>query len=129
MASVLQIASPDTVRRIRQVQAVTIAWMTVEAAVSLLAAWRGHSGFVCKSCSPTHIIHADWDTSATKCWIATVVLQSRNRYVASAPEPVGSVASLIPEIQRQMGERGCPLTGFDFSHRGANVLCMRGTHP
>jgi divalent metal cation (Fe/Co/Zn/Cd) transporter len=43
MASVLQIASPDTVRRIRQVQAVTIAWMTVEAAVSLFAAWRSRS--------------------------------------------------------------------------------------
>ena len=29
-------------------------------------------------------------------------------------EPVGSVASLIPETQRQIGERGCALTGFDF---------------
>ena len=43
MASVLQIASPESVRRIRRVQAVTIAWMSVEAAVSLFAAWRAHS--------------------------------------------------------------------------------------
>ena len=43
MASVLQIASPDTIRRIRRVQTVTIAWMSVEAAVSLFAAWRATS--------------------------------------------------------------------------------------
>jgi divalent metal cation (Fe/Co/Zn/Cd) transporter len=43
MASVLQAASPDAIRRIRRVQTVTIAWMTVEATVSLFAAWRAHS--------------------------------------------------------------------------------------
>jgi divalent metal cation (Fe/Co/Zn/Cd) transporter len=43
MASVLQIASPDTIRRIQRVQTVTIAWMSVEAAVSLFAAWRASS--------------------------------------------------------------------------------------
>jgi len=43
MASVLQIASPDAVRRIQRVQTVTIAWMSVEAAVSLFAAWRARS--------------------------------------------------------------------------------------
>ncbi len=43
MASVLHIATPDTVRRIQRVQAFTIAWMSVEAAVSLFAAWRAHS--------------------------------------------------------------------------------------
>jgi divalent metal cation (Fe/Co/Zn/Cd) transporter len=43
MASVLQTASPDTIRRIRRVQAVTIAWMTLEAVVSLFAAWRARS--------------------------------------------------------------------------------------
>lgn len=43
MASVLQIATPDAIRRIRQVQTVTIAWMSVEAAVSLFAAWRARS--------------------------------------------------------------------------------------
>jgi divalent metal cation (Fe/Co/Zn/Cd) transporter len=43
MASVLQIASPDAVRRIQRVQTVTIAWMSVEAVVSLLAAWRAGS--------------------------------------------------------------------------------------
>lgn len=43
MASVLQIATPDTIRRIQRVQTVTIAWMSVEAVVSLLAAWRARS--------------------------------------------------------------------------------------
>jgi hypothetical protein len=43
MASVLQIATPDAIRRIRWVQTITIAWMGVEAVVSLLAAWRARS--------------------------------------------------------------------------------------
>ena len=43
MASTLQIASPDAIRRIQRVQTVTITWMTVEAAVSLFASWRAHS--------------------------------------------------------------------------------------
>jgi divalent metal cation (Fe/Co/Zn/Cd) transporter len=43
MASVLQIASPDAIRRIQRVQAVTIAWMSAEAVVSLFAAWRARS--------------------------------------------------------------------------------------
>jgi len=43
MVSVPQIGTPDTFRRIRKVQAVTIAWMSVEAVVSLLAAWRARS--------------------------------------------------------------------------------------
>jgi divalent metal cation (Fe/Co/Zn/Cd) transporter len=43
MAYVLQIASPDAVRRIQRVQTVTIAWMSVEAVVSLFAAWRARS--------------------------------------------------------------------------------------
>jgi divalent metal cation (Fe/Co/Zn/Cd) transporter len=43
MASVLQIASREPIRRIQRVQTVTIAWMSVEALVSLFAAWRSHS--------------------------------------------------------------------------------------
>jgi divalent metal cation (Fe/Co/Zn/Cd) transporter len=43
MASVLQIASPDSIRRIQRVQTVTIAGMIVEAAVSLVAARRARS--------------------------------------------------------------------------------------
>jgi divalent metal cation (Fe/Co/Zn/Cd) transporter len=39
----LQIASPDAIRRIQRVQTVTIAWMSMEAAVSLFAAWRAQS--------------------------------------------------------------------------------------
>lgn len=43
MASTLQIADSDAVHRIRRVQAITIAWMGVEAAVSLFSAWRARS--------------------------------------------------------------------------------------
>src|SRR5271169_996248 len=43
MASVLHIAPPDAVRRIQRVQTATIAWMSVEAVVSLFAAWRAKS--------------------------------------------------------------------------------------
>lgn len=43
MASVLQIVPPDAIRRIQRVQTVTIAWMSVEALVSLFAAWRARS--------------------------------------------------------------------------------------
>ena len=43
MASALQIAPPDTIRRIQRVQTVTIAWMSVEAVVSLFAACRARS--------------------------------------------------------------------------------------
>jgi len=43
MVSVLQTASPDAIRQIQRVQPVTIAWMSVEAAISLFAAWRARS--------------------------------------------------------------------------------------
>jgi divalent metal cation (Fe/Co/Zn/Cd) transporter len=43
MASMLQIGTPNIFRRIRRVQTVTIAWMSVEAVVSLFAAWRARS--------------------------------------------------------------------------------------
>ena len=43
MASAIQIATPEAIRRIQRVQTVTIAWMSVEAAVSLFAAWRASS--------------------------------------------------------------------------------------
>lgn len=43
MTSLLQAIAPDAHRRIRTVQAITIAWMSVEAAVSLFAAWRARS--------------------------------------------------------------------------------------
>ena len=34
---------PDVLRRILRIQAFTLVWMCVEAAVSLIAAWRAHS--------------------------------------------------------------------------------------
>jgi len=43
MASAPQIAAPDAARQIRHVQAITIAWMSVEATVSLFSAGRAHS--------------------------------------------------------------------------------------
>jgi len=43
MASVLQLVTPDAIRRIHRVQTVTIAWMSAEAVVSLFAAWRARS--------------------------------------------------------------------------------------
>ena len=43
MASILPIAAQDTIRRIQRIQAITIVWMSVEAAVSLWAAWAARS--------------------------------------------------------------------------------------
>jgi divalent metal cation (Fe/Co/Zn/Cd) transporter len=43
MVSVLQTTPPDAIRRIQRVQTVTIAWMSVEALVSIFAAWRARS--------------------------------------------------------------------------------------
>ena len=43
MASGLQIPVQDTIRRIQRIQTLTIVWMTVEAAVSLAAAWMARS--------------------------------------------------------------------------------------
>jgi divalent metal cation (Fe/Co/Zn/Cd) transporter len=43
MTSVLQAPTQDTIRRIQQIQSVTIVWMAVEAAVSLFAAWMARS--------------------------------------------------------------------------------------
>lgn len=43
MESLLPIVTPDAVRRIRRVQAITIAGMSVEAGVSLFSAWRARS--------------------------------------------------------------------------------------
>jgi divalent metal cation (Fe/Co/Zn/Cd) transporter len=43
MASAFPITLTDAKHRIRRVQTITIAWMTVEAAISLFAARRAHS--------------------------------------------------------------------------------------
>ena len=43
MSSVLQISKQETFRRIQRIQTLTIVWMTVEAAVSLAAAWVARS--------------------------------------------------------------------------------------
>src|ERR1700694_2644485 len=64
MASVLQTASPDAIRRIQRVQTVTIAWMSVEAVVALFAAWR----------PSIHAILAFGGDSAIELFSAVVVL-------------------------------------------------------
>lgn len=38
-----QATAPDTLRRVRSVQAITVAWMSAEAGVSLFAAWWARS--------------------------------------------------------------------------------------
>ena len=43
MVSVVQVPTTVTLRRIHQVQAITIVWMIVEACVSLSAAWMARS--------------------------------------------------------------------------------------
>ncbi|MGO9589731.1 MAG: cation transporter [Candidatus Acidiferrales bacterium] len=43
MASVSQVSGQNTLRRIQRIQAITIAWMSVEAGVSLSAAWMARS--------------------------------------------------------------------------------------
>ena len=43
MASVLQILTSETFRRIQRIQTITICWMTVETAVSLAGAWMARS--------------------------------------------------------------------------------------
>jgi divalent metal cation (Fe/Co/Zn/Cd) transporter len=64
MASVLQIATPEAIHRIRRVQVLTIVWMTVEAVVSLFASW--------KACSPALL--AFGGDSAIELFSAVVVL-------------------------------------------------------
>ena len=41
--SILQIPTQDTIRRIQRIQAITIVWMSIEATVSLSAAWAARS--------------------------------------------------------------------------------------
>jgi hypothetical protein len=43
MTSVLQVPKQHTTQVIKRIQTVTIVWMTVEAAVSLSAAWKARS--------------------------------------------------------------------------------------
>jgi divalent metal cation (Fe/Co/Zn/Cd) transporter len=43
MDSVLSVPAGTTLHRVRQIQTITIAWMSVEAVVSLSAAWMAHS--------------------------------------------------------------------------------------
>ncbi len=82
MASVLQTASPDAIRRIQRVQTVTIAWMSVEAGVSLFAAWR--------ACSPA-LLAFDRDSTIELLSVVVVLL----RFRTTARENVESRAARV----------------------------------
>ena len=43
MASRGQLSMQDAVRRIHRIQIITIAWMSIEAAISLISAWKARS--------------------------------------------------------------------------------------
>jgi divalent metal cation (Fe/Co/Zn/Cd) transporter len=43
VVSIPHIPIQDTIRRVQRIQAVTVVWMSVEAAISLFAAWRARS--------------------------------------------------------------------------------------
>jgi divalent metal cation (Fe/Co/Zn/Cd) transporter len=43
LAKILQIPAQNTISRVKRIQAITIVWMSVEAAVSLSAAWIARS--------------------------------------------------------------------------------------
>src|SRR5579864_4030705 len=43
MASTAAISAEHIVRRIHRIQTITIAWMTIEAAISLISAWKAQS--------------------------------------------------------------------------------------
>jgi divalent metal cation (Fe/Co/Zn/Cd) transporter len=43
VVSILKVPAQDAVRRVQRIQTITIAWMGVEAAASLWAAWRARS--------------------------------------------------------------------------------------
>jgi divalent metal cation (Fe/Co/Zn/Cd) transporter len=43
MVSISQVSGQDTLRRIQRIQAITIVWMSIEAGVSLSAAWMARS--------------------------------------------------------------------------------------
>src|SRR5207248_10925344 len=46
MASIPQTPTQDLIRRIQRIQAITIVWMSLEAAASLSAAWIGDSRYL-----------------------------------------------------------------------------------
>jgi divalent metal cation (Fe/Co/Zn/Cd) transporter len=86
MASMLQIATLDDIQRIRRVQVLTIGWMTVEAVVSLLAAWKARSP----------ALLAFGGDSAIELFSAVVVLWSFRAHVAD--EDVETRAALIAGV-------------------------------
>jgi hypothetical protein len=63
---------------------------------------------------PTHIFHADWGAAPNKRWLAQATRGENGRYTASAPNLVQSHEELIPSFERQVGNTGCAVVGFDF---------------
>jgi divalent metal cation (Fe/Co/Zn/Cd) transporter len=75
MSSNLEIAAQDPVRRIQRIQAITIGWMSIEAGVSLWAAWRARSP----------ALLAFGGDSAIELLSATVVLWRFRRQLSDEP--------------------------------------------
>ncbi len=67
---------------------------------------------------PAVVLHADWSTAANKRWLAEARLGADGRYTASAPRLVSehsfNLSDLIPNLQRELGNEGCAIIGFDF---------------
>jgi divalent metal cation (Fe/Co/Zn/Cd) transporter len=82
VVSTVQIPTKDTLKQIQRIQAVTIAWMSAEAALSLWAAWMAHS--------PALV--AFGGDSAVELFSAVVVLW---RFRARAPEHAERLAARI----------------------------------
>jgi len=80
--SIVQIPTPNILKRIQQIQAVTIAWMSVETALSLWAAWTARSP----------ALAAFGGDSAVELMSATVVLW---RFRTHAPERAEQWAARI----------------------------------
>jgi hypothetical protein len=63
---------------------------------------------------PTHIFHADWGTAPNKRWLTQAILGTDGRYTTHAPAPIQNHESLISSIERQVGDGGSAVLGFDF---------------
>jgi hypothetical protein len=62
---------------------------------------------------PTLVVHADWSVSADKRWLASARVNRQGRFTATAPQPVGAIATLLPRLRAE-AEDGAVLLGVDF---------------
>lgn len=62
---------------------------------------------------PTLVAHADWGSAVGKRWLARARLLADGRYLAEAPQPVGPLDRLLPQLVDDTND-GTVLLGFDF---------------